>query len=70
MNKQILDHTGKVIFEAAAATLKDALLRDANLSGADLSGANLSGASLSGANRGRPPWRARSPASSSRSVPV
>jgi len=54
MNKQILDHTGKVIFEAAAATLKElliaALLSGANLRYADLSGADLSGADLSGAN--------------------
>ena len=40
MNKQILDHTGKVIFEAAAATLKELLIA-ALLSGANLSGANL-----------------------------
>ena len=54
MNKQILDHTGKVIFEAAAATLKElliaALLSGADLSGADLSGADLRYADLSGAN--------------------
>ena len=49
MNKQILDHTGKVIFEAAAATLKELLIA-ALLSGADLSGANLRYANLSGAN--------------------
>jgi hypothetical protein len=49
MNKQILDHTGKVIFEAAAATLKELLIA-ALLSGADLRYADLSGADLSGAN--------------------
>ncbi len=49
MNKQILDHTGKVIFEAAAATLKELLIA-ALLSGANLSGANLRYANLSGAN--------------------
>ena len=54
MNKQILDHTGKVIFEAAAATLKElliaALLSGADLSGADLRYADLRYADLSGAN--------------------
>ncbi len=64
MNKQIRHWTGRVLFEAAANTVKElllaALLSDANLSGAnlrdaDLSDANLrdadlSGADLSGAN--------------------
>ena len=54
MNKQIRHWTGKVLFEAAANTVKElllaALLSDANLSGADLRDANLRGADLSGAN--------------------
>ena len=54
MNKQIRHWTGKVLFEAAANTVKElllaALLSGANLSGADLSGADLSGANLRDAN--------------------
>jgi len=52
---QILNRfTGKVIFEAAASTMKEllvaALLTGANLRGADLRGADLRGADLGGAN--------------------
>ena len=43
MNKQIRHWTGKVLFEAAANTVKELLLA-ALLSGADLSGTNLRGA--------------------------
>jgi hypothetical protein len=57
--KQIQHCTGKVLFEAAVATVKELLLaallaganlRYANLSGADLRYANLSGANLRYAN--------------------
>ena len=54
MNNQIRHWTGKVLFEAAANTVKElllaALLRDADLSGADLRGADLRDADLSGAD--------------------
>ena len=49
MNKQIRHWTGKVLFKAAANTVKELLLA-ALLSGADLSGANLRYADLRGAN--------------------
>ena len=67
MNKQILNRTGKVIFEAAATTLKELLIA-ALLSGANLRYANLSGADLSGADLPSPPmvllasWGVVSPA--------
>ena len=54
MNKQIRHWTGRVLFEAAANTVKElllaALLSGANLSDADLSDADLSDANLRYAN--------------------